>query len=538
MRILAVVVVALVSMAAFPMCSNSNVLEDRSSPNVQSSSSRPDSGVFRRLWQDPPTLDPHQVTDTNSAAIAVELFSGLVSINLDLQLEPDLAESWEVSQDGLTYTFHMRPNAKFHDGKTVTAHDVKYSLERALSPETRSPTVDTYLDDIVGVTDRLAGKAADVKGIFVVDDKTLTITIKQPRAYFLAKLTYPTAFVVDRENLEKHKDEWTRQPNGTGPFRLAEYRIGELMVLERNDYFYKEPAKIARIEFILSGGSAMAMYENDEIHITGVGLADVDRVTNPDDPLNKELVVSAPSFDITYIAFNVTRPPFDDINVRRALSLAINKDLIAEEVLVGLVAPAQGILPPGFPGYTGLVTAPTYNPEKARELLAQSKYYPQLPRIVVTVPGTGGSIGLDLEVIRDMWEKELGVIAEVIQVEWATYLEDLHARRFQAFAGLGWQADYPDPQDFLDILFHSESRLNGANYSNEKVDSLLESARTAEWEQRVTLYREAEQIILDDSPWVPLWFSGERLFLIKPEVEGYHLTPMIVPKLRFISLSK
>ena len=130
------------------------------------------------------------------------------------------------------------------------------------------------------------------------------------------------------------------------------------------------------------------------------------------------------------------------------------------------------------------------------------------------------------------------MIAEVIQVEWATYFEDLHARRFQAFAGLGWQADYPDPQDFLDILFHSDSRLNGANYSNEKVDNLLESARTAEWEQRVTLYREAEQIILDDSPWVPLWFSGERLFLIKPEVEGYHLTPMIIPKMRFISLSK
>ena len=247
-------------MSVFPMCSNPSPSDDQSSPNLQSSSSRNGSGVFRRLWQDPPTLDPHQVTDTNSAAIAVELFSGLVSINLNLQLEPDLAESWEVSQDGLTYTFHIRPNAKFHDGKPVTAHDVKYSLERALAPETRSPTVDTYLDDIVGVKDRLAGETTQVEGIFVVDDKTLTITIEQPRAYFLAKLTYPTAFVVDRENLEKHKDEWTRQPNGTGPFRLAEYRIGELMVLERNDYFYKEPAKIARIEFILSGCSAMAMY--------------------------------------------------------------------------------------------------------------------------------------------------------------------------------------------------------------------------------------------------------------------------------------
>ena len=320
---------------------------------AEEQSTPPEGDVFRRTFQDPPTLDPHHASDTLSSAIIVELFSGLVTINLDLQLAPDLAESWEVSSDGLTYTFRLRPNAVFHDGKPVTAHDVKYSFERALDPETGSATVDTYLDDIVGAEARLAGQAQEVEGVRVVDDRTLTITIEEPRAYFLAKLTYPTAFVVDRENIEEHGDQWTQEPNGTGPFRLKEYRIGELMVLERNPDFYLEPAKVEQVELILSGGSSMAMYENDEIHITGVGLESLERVTNPSDPLNQDLVVAAPSFNITYIGFNVNEPPFDDLNVRQALSMVINKDLIAEEVLVGLVAPAEGILPPGFPGTPG-----------------------------------------------------------------------------------------------------------------------------------------------------------------------------------------
>ena len=512
--------------------------ESTSTQGAAEESSAPEGDVFRRTFQDPPTLDPHHASDTTSSAIIVELFSGLVTINLDLQLAPDLAESWEVSSDGLTYTFRLRPNAVFHDGKPVTAHDVKYSFERALDPETGSPTVDTYLDDIVGAEERLAGRAQEVEGISVVDDRTLTITIKEPRAYFLAKLTYPTAFVVDRENIEEDGDQWTREPNGTGPFRLKEYRIGEVMVLERHADFYLEPAKVEEVELILSGGSSMAMYENNEIHITGVGLADIERVTNPSDPLNQDLVVAAPSFNITYIGFNVNEPPFDDLKVRQALSMVIDKELIAEEVLVGLVAPAEGILPPGFPGYTGRVQGLEFNVERAKQLLAESKYADELPRIVITIPGTGGSLGLDLEVIRGMWEEQLGVAVEIVQVEWATYLDDLHSRKFQAFAGIGWQADYPDPQDFLDVLFHSQSQLNSTGYDNPEVDRWLEDARSAGWEERVELYRQVEQAILDDAPWVPLWFSGERLVLVKPYVKDYHLTPMIIPKLRFVSIER
>jgi oligopeptide transport system substrate-binding protein len=496
-------------------------------------------GVLRRLGTDPPTLDPHQVSDTISSAVAVEVFGGLATIDADLRVVPDLADHWEISPDRLTYTFFLRKEAKFHDGKPVTAHDVKFSLERALDPKTLSPTVDTYLDDIVGAADKLAGRASEISGVTVVDQYTLKITIDAPIAYFLAKLTYPTAFVVDQQQIERDGRDWIRKPNGTGPFKLKEYRIGERLVLERNPYYHLGPAKVNRVEMILSGGSAMAMYENGEIDITGVGLPDLDRVTNPADPLNAELVAAPPSFDIYYIGFNVTEPPFDDIKVRKAMSHAIDKELIGNQVLLGLVTPAYGILPEGLPGYTGKIKGLKHDPEKAKRLLASSRYANQMPRIVITVPGTGGSVGLDLEVIEEMWRQTLGLDVEFSQVEWATFLEDLSSKEFQAFAGLGWAADYPDPQDFLDILFHSQSKLNHTAYSDSKLDKLLEAARISpSWEERVTLYQKAEQLIVDNAPWIPLWYQGEQLVLIKPYVKGYRLTPLITPKLREVSIER
>ncbi len=491
--------------------------------------------VFRRLWADPPTLDPHQVSDVTSAGIIVEVFGGLVTLSSDLQIEPDLAQDWEVSNGGRTYTFTLRSDARFHDGKRVTAADIKYSLERALRPETLSPTVDTYLDDIVGIQDVIAGRTTDLAGVEVIDDRTVAITIAAPRAYFLAKLTYSTAFVVDRENIERDGSDWVRRPNATGPFRLKEYRVGEILVLERNPDYHLGPARLERVEYILSGGSAMAMYENGEIEISGVGIADLDRVTNPDEPLNRDLVVAPPSFDLAYIGLNMNEPPFDDINVRKALSHAIDKPLIADRILANTAVPAHAILPPGFPGYSESIRGLEYDPDLARELLAASRYAEDMPRIVITVPGTGGAVGLDMEVILQAWEDTLGIVTEVQQVEWATFLEDLDERRLQAFAGLAWQADYPDPQDFLDIKLHSQSKLNHTGYANPEVDRLLEEARTAEvWEERRSLYNQAEQLIVDDAPWIPLWYSGDRMILLKPYVRGYTVTPLIAPKMRHV----
>ncbi len=495
-------------------------------------------GVFRRTWSDPPTLDPALVTDTTSAGLAVEIFSGLVAFNTDLELVPDIAERWDVSPDGLRYTFYLRPEAKFHDGKPITANDFKWSLDRAANPDTGSPVADTYLNDIIGVDAVLEGRATSISGVKVIDDHTLQIEIDLPKAYFLAKLTYPTAYVLDRENVESGGRSWTDSPNGSGPFKLKEYRVGERIVLERNENYYRTPANVDSILMNLAGGQAMAMYENDEIDIVGVGLLNLPRVLDPDGDLNKDLVVAPPDFTVSYIGFNSTMHPFKDSKFRQALNHAINKELIAEDVLSGLVVPAYGPLPPGFPGHNESLEGLRYDPELARRLLAESDY-PTLSdedkRIVITVPGTGGTIGLDLEVILQMWESELGVSVEIQQVEWATYLEDLQDAKFQAFAGLGWEADYPDPQDFLDILFHSESSTNHGLYSNSAVDAVLEEARTEpDVARRMELYREAEQMIVSDAAWVPLWYAGERYVLIKDHVNDYRVTPMIVPKLKQI----
>ena len=498
-------------------------------------------GVFRRIWSDPPTLDPALVSDTTSMGIVAEVFSGLVTLNTDLRLEPDLAESWEISSDGTVYTFKIRENAKFHNGKQVTAVDFKWSLERAANPQTVSPVAETYLNDIVGVMDVIEGRSSDITGIKVIDDLTLQITIDAPKAYFLAKLTYPTAFVVDRENVESGGQTWTDEINGTGPFKLKEYKIGERIVLERFEEADKNTGGVELIVMNLAGGQSMAMYENNEIDITGVGLFDLERVLDPNEPLNRELVIAPPDFSISYIGFNTQMAPFDDVKFRQALNHAIDKKLIAEEVLSNLVTPAYGILPPGFPGYNEQLEGLRYDSELAQQLLAESKYSDEAtrPRIVVTVPGRGGSVGLDMEVILEMWRQVLGVEVEIQQVEWATYLEDLNQNKFQAFAGLGWEADYPDPQDFLDILFHSESKLNHGQYSNGQVDLILENARiNPDPVDRINLYQNAEQLIVTDAAWVPLWFEGERHVLIKPYVKGYRLTPMMVPKLSQVKIEK
>ena len=500
-----------------------------------------DTSSLVQLFVDPPTLDPHLTTDATSARIIVEVFGGLVTIDRELHIVPDLAERWDVSDDGRVYVFHLRRDAKFHDGKPVTAQDVQWSLERVTNPLTESPVVDQYLGDIVGVKEKVAGDATSISGVRVIDDHTLEITIDDAKSYFLAKMTYPTGFVLDRENVEADPRSWFREPNGTGPFRLQEYVVGESLVLGRNESYHLGPPKLEEVQFILSGGTSLLMYENDEIHVAGVGLADLDRLSDPSNDLFPELRTAPASFSVNYIGMNVNEPPLDDVKVRQALNLAIDKQEIASIVLGDLVEPADGILPPNFPGYDESVQGYQFDPVRAKQLLEESKYGDDLdsiPPITITTPGSfGANVSLDMEVILQMWERNLGITAEFQQTEFATFLKDLHKGRFQMF-DIGWIADYPDPENFLDILFHSESTNNHTHYSNPEVDDLLMRARVeTDTGVRYALYNDAEQMILDDAPWVPLWFDGESKLLIKPNVHDYLLPPLIIPRYRYIYIT-
>ena len=502
---------------------------------------RPAGGRLVRLFSDPPTLDPHITTDSTSAVIVNEVFGGLVTITPDIVIAPDLAEDWDISPDGKVFTFRLRQDAKFHDGRPVVAEDFRWSLERAADPLTESPVADLYLSDVIGVADKLNGKAETIQGLRVIDERTLELTIDAPKSYFLAKLTYPTAFVVDRKNVEGNKNNWVFEPNGTGPFRLERYDIGETILLGRNENYHLGPPFLDEVEFILSGGDPMLMYENDEIHVTGLGLADLERVQDPSNPLRTELATAPPGFTVSFIGMNLEQPPFDDVKFRQALNYAVNKKEIATTALSDLVVPAIGVIPPGFPSYNPDLRGYGYDPEKAKRLLSESRYGADpasIPRITLSIAGNfGASVGLDMEVMLRSWQETLGVEVEIQQTEWATFLQDVHQRRFQMFA-LAWSADYPDPQDFLDIMFHTDSANNWGNYNNPEVDSLLEKARvepdqTARFQQ----YNLIEQLIVDDAPWVPLWHSTERKVLVKPEVKDYFLLPMTIPKLRHVYIT-
>lgn len=494
-------------------------------------------GELRLLGADPPTLDPHLSSDTDSATYVVEIYSGLLTLNPSLEVIPDIAERWEASSDQLTYTFYLRRGVKFHNGREVTARDFKYSFERATDPRTESTTADAYLGDIIGVKDKLRGRAQEVKGVKVVDDYTLQITIDAPKVYFLAKMTYPASFVVDRENVESSR-RWTDNPNGTGPFRLKEWRKGERIVLERNPHFYRGVAKLERVRFILAGGSSMTMYENNEIDVAGIGLDDLERARDPSNPLSKELISGA-ELSIGYIGFNVTQAPFDDVKVRQAFAHAIDKDKIVSVVLKDLVKRADGILPPGLPGYNPKLKGLGFDPAKAKQLLVASKYGDptKFPRVTLTIPGTGAQVPSSAEAIIAMWKANLGIAIEIQQVEWATFLQDLKRHRFQLYDA-GWVADYADPQDFLDLLFHTESQENNMLYSNPELDRLVEKARVEpDRAKRLSYYQEAEEIIVKDAPWIPLWF-GQGYLLVKPYVNNYRIMPMVIPMLKDVSLEK
>jgi len=500
--------------------------------------------VLRLVGADPPTLDPVLTQDSTSSGYVVELFSGLMTLNDKLEVVPDIAESYTVSPDGKVYTFKLRKDVKFHNGKQVTANDFKYSVERATDPRTESLVADSYLGDIVGVKAKLRGRLNAVPGVKVVDDYTVEITIEQPIVYFVAKLTYPTAFIVDKENVEKGGRRWMDNPNGTGPFKLKEWRKSERIVLARNDNFYRSKARLDEVTFDLTIGSAataMTLYENGEVDMMGVPLSEIDRVLDETNPLNKEMRREK-TLSIGYIGFNVKVPPFDDPKVRQAFAHAVDKDKLISVVLKGVARKADGIVPPDMPGYNNTQLKPLgFDVQRAKQLISESKYKDAsaLPQITMRIPGEGANSPRTITAIAEMLKQNLGVTVNIQQTEWATFLYDLSLRpdSFQMFS-LGWIADYPDPENFLDILFHSESLDNHSGYSNPELDKILVQARTEkDTAKRMAMYYQVEQMIVTDAPWIPLDY-GEDIQLIKPYVKGVEFSMAVAPWLSKVWIAK
>jgi oligopeptide transport system substrate-binding protein len=429
------------------------------------------------------------------------VYSGLVSLDKDFQVAPELAERWEVGGGGTIYTFHLRHDARFHNGRPFVAADVIYSWERAADPDTDSDDVLTYLGDIVGVREMRAGAAEHISGLIAIDDHTLQVTIDAPKPYFLMKLTYTTAYILDQANVESGP-EWYRTPNGTGAYRLIRWDAFKARIYQRNEDFYLDPPEIPFVIERLYAGNALALYETGEIDLTGIGADSVERMRDPAEPMHAELNENA-SMCTSYIAFDVAQAPFDDLKVRQAFALAFDRQRYLDVIYRGLAIPARGVYPPALPGYSSDLKGLDYDPERAKRLLAESRYggAAGLPPIRFTTSGFGGAVDADVAALAQMWQTTLGVTIEIENLEPNVAGDKIKDGEHGQLISAGWCADYADPENFADALFHSGAEENTGHYSNPEVDALLDRARVEQdVATRIGMYQQAEQMIVDDAP--------------------------------------
>ena len=472
---------------------------------------------------EPKTYDPALYLGSADSYMG-DLFSGLVRLDTNLQPIPDLAERWEISPDGLVYTFYLRQNASFHSGRSFTAEDVKFSWDRAADPDLESPTVGTYLTDIVGVQEVMDGEAEGISGVKIIDEYTVEVTLDAPKVYFLYKLAYPTSWIVDRETV----DEVDENPIGTGPFKLAKHVENEIIILARNENYHLGFVPLEYVVYLLYQGPSIRLYEGGLIDIISIDEDLLGRAEDSNDPLYGNV---QPVMDLctTLTRLDSSMPPFDDVLVREAFARAIDKDRYNQVVSEGKNVIANGLYPPGLPGYTPDVTPLSYDPERALEAIAESSYgsVDALPEIVFTISGIGGGIHPSDAVLIEMWEKNLGVTVTVEQIDSRSYLEKIHeGEHGQIFSG-GWCADYPDPENFADVLFHSGTSMNTSNYSNSEIDALLDQARSEpDVAKRINLYQDIEQMLVDDVAAIFLTHRHTYYLVSKPYIQNFVSTPI------------
>lgn len=482
---------------------------------------------------EPKELDP-AVSTSSAEDYTGLLFSGLVRLTPGMQIEPDLSESWEISNDGATYTFTLREGVQFADGTPITAQDVADSWERATDPELDSTTARTYLGDIQGVQEKLDGDAETISGLEVIDRATLKVTLLGPRPYFLAKLTYPTAMVVDTRFASTTDEAWVWTANASGPFTIKEHIEGEALIFERNDS-YHHPASVRYLLYsFIWGGSPKSLFEDGELDLLPIPYDDVLQVKKEDDPSHDQLV-STPSMCTSLLQLNTARQPTDDPKVREALALAIDRDELNESILSGLSMAAGTILPPAMPGFSADLDEVRFDPEAARQALQESAYAGKPITIKITIAGYAGDESPMVSAVANMWKQTLGINVQIENLDPSDF-ERAARENPGNVVSYGWCADYPDPENFLDLLFHTGNDFNVTAYSNAEIDALLEQARIEpDPQKRLALYRQVEERLLAEYVSIPLFHSISH-YLIHSRVQNYIAPSLGVQQMQNVSL--
>ena len=482
-------------------------------------------GVFRYpLANKVTTLDPGKVQDGDTIDVIQQVYEGLVGWDEKNEVSPKLAERWDVSPDGKTYTFHLRKGIAFSNGRAVTADDFKRCIERNCDPRLNSQTASTYMTDIIGVRDVIAGRAKTVSGVKVIDPQTLSLTIDEARPYFLGKMTYPCAFVFDLEKLSDPAKEITEMPQmvGTGAFKFSKVAVDQEIDMVANDAYWDGKPGLTEIQRPYMGDASTRLnsYKSGDIDLVQLERADIAGIKK-DAKLGSQIhLYDRPA--TWYIGLNCDiLPALKNPKARLALAMAIDKDEIVDNALGGVNRRADGIIPPGVFGYREKIDAVKFDPAGARKLLAECGYPggKGFPKLEISHRSNRPDIRLVADVVGTQWAKNLGIKYSLRALEWATYLEQNNKKTLPVFH-MRWGADYLDAENFLSTLLASYGNENKVNYKNPRYDALCRKADTSsDPEERKRLYAEAEDLVIHDAPMIPIYFQRDAE-LMKPSVKG------------------
>lgn len=475
------------------------------------------------------TLDPAIGYDWQNWSMIKSLFDGLMDYKPGTtELVSDLAESHTLSDDGLTYTFTLRDGVTFHNGRAMTAEDVKYSLDRVTNPKTQSPGAG-FFGSIAGFDEMSSGDAESLSGVTVVDPKTISITLSRPDATFLHVMAINFSSVVPREVVEEFGEDFGKHPVGTGAFELTDWTLGQHLIFSRNEDYWKEGLpNLDQITFEVGQEPVVALLrlQQGEVDIPGDGIPPAKFVEVSNDDQFKDFIIEGGQLQTGYITMNVKMPPFDNKAVRQAVNMAINKDRIVR-VINGRAVVANQPLPPTMPGYAPDYEGYAYDPDAAKAMLAEAGFADGF-ETELYVYNTDPNPRIAQSIQQDL--KAIGINASIKSLAQANVIaaggEQDQAPMIWS-GGMAWIADFPDPSNFYGPILGCAGAVPGgwnwSWYCNEELDAkavaadgMTDPAKTAEREQ---MWREIYLSIMEDAPWVPV-FNEQRFTMRSPAVGG------------------
>nr|WP_275402029.1 ABC transporter substrate-binding protein [Sinirhodobacter huangdaonensis] len=502
---------------------------------------KPGGNIVITYKDDVATLDPAIGYDWQNWSMIKSIFDGLMDyVPGTTELRPGLAESYEISPDGKTYTFHLRKGVKFHNGREMTAEDVKYSLDRVTTPATQSPGAG-FFGSIAGYDAMADGSATSLSGVTVVDPATVKIELSRPDATFLHVMALNFSSVVPKEEVEKWGADFGKHPVGTGAFKLSDWTIGQKLLLTKNaDYWRAGLPYLDSVTFEVGQEPIVALLrlQKGEVDIPGDGIPPAKFTEVMNNPDEKKQVVVGGQLQTGYITLNVEMKPFDNVEVRRAINMAINKDRIVQ-MINGRATPATQPLPPSMPGYTKDYAGYAFDPAKAKAMLAEAGY-PDGFQTQLYVMNTDPNPRIAQAIQQDL--AAIGVKAEIKALAQANVIEAGGTPKTAPMiwsGGMAWIADFPDPSNFYGPILGCAGAVEGgwnwSWYCNKdldaeaaKADSIVDPAKQ---DERLALWSDVYMKIMQDAPWVPV-FNENRYTMKSARMGGsddLYVDPVSIP---------